>query len=661
MNNVQITSEGIKKALKPYKPFDAINEYIWNGFDAKADTVEIRCLINKFDNIQYLEIKDNGYGISKNELNKKFTPLFESQKSLESSIHNRLSAVHGKNGVGRLTFFKFSNLALWETVYHDNGENKKYSISIKSDNLATYNSDVPVQLTEESCGTKVGFQDIIVCADVVTLKNQIVTEFGWFLHLNRIKKYKILVNDEELRFDELISEYEKLECIQIKNYKFEVEYIRWNIKPSNEYSYFYFINSCDSEVNKETTKFNNKGDSFYHSMYIKSDYFDEFYSSNKNIDEGQGSLFDKNKHDVIYQELKVKLNEYLKIKRKPFLKECSKNLIKTYERENVLPKFNPENKWDMLQKQELTNLIGELFQAEPRIFTNLNLPQKKTLSHLLNLIMDSGERDKLFIILNEITELEFQERQELADILTKSSLTCVIKTIKLIEDRVKAMNQLQELVFNLELNANERDDIQSFIESHYWMFGEQYSLAAAAEDKFEKVLKKYTNILTQKDEFDKIEHPSRNKEMDILMVRQNIYTDSISNIVVELKAPWIKLGKHQLDQVIEYMDVITSVPKFNDRNAEWTFILVGNELNKSKWIDRYLENAKQHGKKSLVFKAENYEIYVKTWSEIINEFEIRHKFLLEKLEVKRMELYEINKSAAEIACDKSNSSAAGFK
>ena len=63
----------------------------------------------------------------------------------------------------------------------------------------------------------------------------------------------------------------------------------------------------------------------------------------------------------------------------------------------------------------------------------------------------------------------------------------------------------------------------------------------------------------------------------------------------------------------------------------------------------------------MVFKAENYEIYVKTWSEIINEFEIRHKFLLDKLEVKRTELYEINKSAAEIASDKSNSSSAGLK
>lgn len=34
MENIQITSEGIQKNLRKVKPYDAICEYIWNGFDA---------------------------------------------------------------------------------------------------------------------------------------------------------------------------------------------------------------------------------------------------------------------------------------------------------------------------------------------------------------------------------------------------------------------------------------------------------------------------------------------------------------------------------------------------------------------------------------------------------------------------------------------------
>lgn len=41
MENIQITSEGIQKNLRKVKPYDAICEYIWNGFDAGASVIDI--------------------------------------------------------------------------------------------------------------------------------------------------------------------------------------------------------------------------------------------------------------------------------------------------------------------------------------------------------------------------------------------------------------------------------------------------------------------------------------------------------------------------------------------------------------------------------------------------------------------------------------------
>ena len=41
MQEVSITTEGIQKNLKNFKPLDALCEYIWNGFDAKANKIEI--------------------------------------------------------------------------------------------------------------------------------------------------------------------------------------------------------------------------------------------------------------------------------------------------------------------------------------------------------------------------------------------------------------------------------------------------------------------------------------------------------------------------------------------------------------------------------------------------------------------------------------------
>ena len=42
-----------------------------------------------------------------------------------------------------------------------------------------------------------------------------------------------------------------------------------------EFSKFYFINSENEEQYKEATKPNKKSDEFYHSIFVKSQYFDK--------------------------------------------------------------------------------------------------------------------------------------------------------------------------------------------------------------------------------------------------------------------------------------------------------------------------------------------------------------------------------------------------
>jgi len=41
MSKVEVNAKGIKNRLKGVKPYRTIAEYIWNGFDAGANTVDI--------------------------------------------------------------------------------------------------------------------------------------------------------------------------------------------------------------------------------------------------------------------------------------------------------------------------------------------------------------------------------------------------------------------------------------------------------------------------------------------------------------------------------------------------------------------------------------------------------------------------------------------
>ena len=103
------------------------------------------------------------------------------------------------------------------------------------------------------------------------------------------------------------------------------------------------------------------------------------------------------------------------------------------------------------------------------------------------------------------------------------------------------------------------------------------------------------------------------------------------NIIVELKAPKIALTKKVLRQVEDYMDFIRRQPKFNSQHRRWKFLAVCSEVDddvKSRYVAQ-----ETYGKKGLVTKIENYEVYALTWDDVFKSFELRHSFLLDKLKV----------------------------
>jgi hypothetical protein len=139
-NHVNITSTGIKKVLRLYNEKQALAEYIWNGFDAKADTIRIDYTYNELGTLESLKVSDNGYGINFAYLKDKFNPFYESEKAMEQRIHLHKSTMHGKNGVGRLTFFTFAHHAEWNTTYEEQGVYKNGSIQVAIGGLNNYES-----------------------------------------------------------------------------------------------------------------------------------------------------------------------------------------------------------------------------------------------------------------------------------------------------------------------------------------------------------------------------------------------------------------------------------------------------------------------------------------------------------------------------------------
>lgn len=656
---VEITSAGIRKILNKYTPERAIAEYVWNGFDAKATVVNIDFEIDnaELDTIKNIRITDNGTGICYEELPIKFKKFYESQKRIANE--NNTEFTRGKNGYGRFTFYKFARFANWETRYSKDAQIMSYDIRIDSDTLKDYTTTEPLVSDDTTTGTCVVFNEI--SSDISslfitkTLIPYLKAEFAWFLELK--SEYQIYINGQELDYSSIIAEQESISPIlshnQKNNINFQCKYIRWNVKMNDEYSRFYFLNN-DLELKfTKTTLLNKKGDNFWHSVIVIDDFFNEINCDNELDDNAiQPKLFDNSADRKLFKELITQLNEFLKKKRRPFLKEQAEVMVTKYKNEDVFPKFGTED-WDIVRREGLENFVKELYEVEPAVFMKLNKEQKRVFLELLNLVMDSGERDSLFKILDAVVELDSNDRKEFAKILEITRLKQVVSTIKLISDRLLTLENLKKIVFNHTLQANEVRDLQSFIEKHYWIFGEEYRMVCAEEVKFEEALRKYIYILRGVSEKKYIAHPNKYKEMDLFLTKNDFRDGRPHNIVVEIKNPTTikQLKSEQLNQLEQYMDVILKQDCFNDANEFWTFILIGQDYDDI--VGRRVIN-KLTG---LVQNDSNYSLYVKKWSEITNEVERRLKYLLDKLKIERATLSK-SQSLNEVMNEVSNNTAA---
>jgi hypothetical protein len=640
MAKTRFDTKGIKSALSRLQFtennfYKSITEFIWNGFDAKASVVELSYEIyqtRKDGNFRELKIKDNGSGISQQRLGKTFEPIYESEKIGDNGLEKNHSTIHGKNGVGRLTFFTFSNFAKWCTIYNEDGMNYKNEIEIDANKLNFFTGENrTLEQTNEETGTTVFFSRFLRLKNPSIendLLNNLKNEFCWFLELNKSKGYRLIINGKDLDYSDML---EDREIFIIKHQSsgesFRVEYFRWTAKLKDEYSRFYYLDEKNNEIWKEYTKLNNQRDDFYHSIYISSEYFKSFNFSSKEDSPYKG--LGGGRSDEIFKYFSNEIYKFLKSKRKPFLKKHSKKIVEEYKNEGIII-VDEKDPFELIQADELENVLREVYVIQPKFFAKSNNEQKSIFIGFLKLLLKSDEREQVLNIIASITELDSNERKELSEILKVTKLNRIVKTINLINDRYKTVEILKQLVFNKSLKANERDHLQTVVEENYWLFGEQYHLVSKDEG-FQKALDEYTHLLDGEKTKPKFTGNNKTKRMDIFLCQRWKGTETIKNVIIELKRPTITLGSEELSQVHVYRETILNEPQFNSNVATWDFILIGNRFNN--YIADHIKNAKVHGERSLVYNVNNFKIYVKTWSEIFDEFEIAHEFLNEKLKI----------------------------
>ena len=634
VKNQSIDSSGITSDYKA-----AISEYIWNGFEANAKRVSIEYTLNEEFGVKELIIKDNGDGINYDELEETFGAFLASKKNL-LSLQMKSKANKGK---GRFSFIAFSSNAEWHTVYKDNNVYKEYDINMSSDKKEVIDCSEPQLSDRQETGTEVKFTNINTLTEenmgFEIIEPALLKDFAWFLYLYKNKNVEIVVNDEKIDYEKYINtELSEKSMVTIEGYRFEINLVVWQESISEKFCCYYFD---DKNVlkGKRTTTFNRNTINFNHSVFVKSEFFDDKENVISDHDDTQINMFEHLDEKKILKKLHKEIQMLIEKKISVYLSDKAEEAVEAMITERkTFPEF-PKDVYGQMRKNDLKRVTKEIFKLEPLIFHKLKQIQEKSLLGFLNLLLSSEERENVLTIIEQVVELSPQQRSDFSMILKKTSLENIIDTIKFIEDRYKVIELLKSIVYDLTKFANERDHVQKIVERHFWLFGEQYNLASA-DQRMQKALEQYRNILYGEEDITvELNSDAENeRRMDIFLcntrnIETTFETTLEENIVVELKAPRVLLTKKVLRQIEDYMDYVRRQPQFNSELLKRKFIAVCKEVDG--YVKSQYKAFEDKGKVGLVFQVDNCEVYALTWDDIFKSFEIKHKPMLERLKYDR--------------------------
>ena len=628
---LRINEQSIKTELKSYKDkiYKCLFEYLWNSFDAGATKIKITFDIplEGIGSVSNVKIIDNGKGWDFEKNSNTETFLASSKSELNT---NMKTLPKGKFGRGRYVFVWIS-----EKIEIKSGSSKiilNHSTKIDNEKIKDTISGTEI----EFLGIYPKFSDSLIFEE--KLHSELLLEFGWFLAEN--KKYSISINNITLDINQIIKErrsYSKSDFpdkikSQFKD-DFKVEIILWNNKPS-EFSKFYFLGSENIEIFKQNTGLNKKSDDFWHSVYISSNQFKHTNSFEEDENDMQTSFdFEQKKIDKLKKQVLNFLKGELTLLRKPYLIEQSEFLLEELKDENIIPKLTDFGIYD---EQSYDDLIKTIYTITPSLFTGKGKAEKKFICATFAGLLSTQDDVLIKTVLEQLQELTEDEKKDLLDILNRSSLSNIVKTIKEIDHRLDVLEKLKTLISEHEKETLEVKHLQKILDTNFWIFGEQFRLFSSTEGALKKVLYKYAEEILN------IENPELttqpNGEVDLFLTKTEVVGNNIQkNIVIELKRASKKLTqKKEYLQIDDYRKSILKQALCNGENQYWEFYLIGKNYDDD--IAELIENSKQHGEKekglTLSIKNGRVKIYVRKWSDILEvEWGTKMKYLKEKLKI----------------------------
>jgi len=405
-----------------------------------------------------------------------------------------------------------------------------------------------------------------------------------------------------------------------EEFPFSLEIIEWNTSTDKA---LYLCNQQGFPLSQVSARF--QIGNYQFSGYLKSPFIEKLYNENRlELAEMEPVLNDK------IEQAKNLVKGYFRDR----AAEEAKSLVDQWKEEEIYPyKSAPQSAVQNIEQKVFDIVavnVNEFlpdFQATPK-------KQKALYLRLLKQAIEESPEDLQFI-LNEVLDLPKRKQAEFAELLKETSLPAIISASKMIADRLRFMTSLEGLLYeeDIKKNLKERSQLHRIIADHTWIFGEEFHLSVDDKSLTEVLIK---HLKAKKIEM-VVDKPVKRIDgttgiVDLMVTRaiKNNRAEELEHLVVELKAPSVKVGQTEIGQLESYAFAVAKDERFKTLNVKWDFWIISND------IDGYAEQKTRSANlpRGAIYRSEDGSItlWVKTWADVINANKARLRFVQEKLE-----------------------------
>lgn len=309
--------------------------------------------------------------------------------------------------------------------------------------------------------------------------------------------------------------------------------------------------------------------------------------------------------------------------------EAAVGYVETWKAQQVYPfQSEPRNSLEQVERQVFDIVAANVARHLP----DFDGPKTSNKAFQLRMLRQAIEHspEELQLILSEVLKLPKRQQEELADLLRDVSLSAIISSAKVVADRLRFLRALEALLFDAEpkKRLKERSQLHRIVAQNTWLFGEEFALSVD-DQSLTEVLRKHKKYLADGIVIDApVKHVSQQRGIVDLMLSKTTRRhrpNTVSHLVVELKAPSVKLDRDEISQIEGYAASVMADERFASVDVQWQFWAISDDLGP---VGKF-RVGQGDGE---IMRQDHISIHLKTWGQIIDENRARLQFYQEKLE-----------------------------